>query len=110
MGIGDFILVGEPGEIYVETGLELKAKVRRAGYRFPWVVSYANDWQAYLSPEAAFSEGGYEVEMSKMAKHTPSLQARFWEALSQGIPPAVAMETIVWDGSAGHGDNAHDEK
>ncbi len=68
MGIGDFILVGEPGEMYVETGLDLKAKVRLSGYRFPWVVSYANDWQAYLSPEAAFPEGGYEVEMSKMAE------------------------------------------
>jgi hypothetical protein len=110
MGIGDLILVGEPGEIYVETGLELKAKVRRWGYRFPWVVSYANDWQAYLSPEAAFPEGGYEVEMSKTAKHTPNLQARFWEALSQGIPPAVAMETIKWDGFAGDADEVREEK
>ena len=110
MGIGDFILVGQPGEMYVETGLDLKAKVRQSGYRFPWVVSYANDWQAYLSPEAAFPEGGYEVEMSKMAKHTPKLQARFWEALSQGIPPAVALETIKWDGFAGDADEVRDEK
>ena len=110
MGIGDFILVGQPGEMYVETGLDLKAKVRQSGYRFPWVVSYANDWQAYLSPEAAFPEGGYEVEMSKMAKHTPKLQARFWEALSQGIPPAVAMETIQWDGFAGDADEVREEK
>jgi hypothetical protein len=110
MGIGDFILVGEPGEMYVETGLDLKAKVRLSGYRFPWVVSYANDWQAYLSPEAAFPEGGYEVMMSKMAKHSPKLQERFWEALSQGIPPATAMETIIWDGSAGDADQVGEEK
>jgi hypothetical protein len=68
------------------------------------VVSYANDWQAYLSPEAAFPEGGYEVMMSTTAHHSPKLQGRFWEALSQGIPPAVAMETIEWDGSAGDPD------
>jgi hypothetical protein len=108
MGIGDFILVGEPGEIYVETGLDLKAKVRKLGYRFPWVVSYANDWQSYLSPEAAFPEGGYEVEMSKMANHTPQLQTRLWEALSRGIPQAAAMETIQWDGFAGDADETRD--
>jgi hypothetical protein len=108
LGIGDFILVGEPGEMYVETGLDLKAKVRKYGYRFPWVVSYANDYQAYLSPEAAFAEGGYEVEMSKMAKHSPHIQSRFWEALSQGIPPAVAMEIIQYDGQSGDGDAPDD--
>jgi hypothetical protein len=42
--------------------------------------------------------------MSTTAHHSPKLQARFWEALSQGIPPAVAMETIEWDGSAGDPD------
>ncbi len=110
MGIGDFILVGEPGEMYVETGLDLKAKVRKYGYRFPWVVSYANDWQSYLSPEAAFPEGGYEVRMSQMAKHSPQLRARFWEALSLGIPQAVAMETIQWDGFRGDADEDRREK
>jgi len=48
--------------------------------------------------------------MSKKAKHTPNLQARLWEALSQGIPPAVAMETIIWDGSAGDADEVREEK
>jgi hypothetical protein len=108
LGIGDFILVGEPGEMYVETGLDLKARVRKSGYRFPWVVTYANDWQAYLSPEAAFAEGGYEVELSKMYKHSPKIQSRFWEALSQGIPPAVPMEIIKWEGFSGDGDSPDD--
>jgi len=108
LGIGDFILVGEPGEMYVETGLDLKAKVRKSGYRFPWVVTYANDWQAYLSPEAAFAEGGYEVEMSKMHKHSPHIQDRLWEALSQGIPQAVPMEIIQWEGFSGDDDTPAD--
>ena len=108
LGIADFIVIGEPGEIFVETGLDLKAKVRKSGYRFPWVVSYANDWQAYLSPEAAFAEGGYEVEMSKMHKHSPQIQSRLWEALSQGIPPAVPMEIIKWEGFSGDGDTPDD--
>jgi len=99
MGISDFVVVSEPGEIYVETGLDLKASVRKLGYRFPWVVSYANDYQSYLSPEAAFSEGGYEVEMSKQFKHSPKLQSRIWEAISKGIPQVVHPMTIInWEG------------
>lgn len=98
LGLADFILVAEPGEIYVETGLDLKAKVRRLGYCFPWVVSYANDYQSYLSPEAAFDEGGYEVEMSKAAKHSAQLQSRIWAALSAGIPQANPMHNIKWEG------------
>ena len=90
--------------MYVETGFDLKAKVRKSGYRFPWVVSYANDYQSYLSPEAAFVEGGYEVEMTKNAKHSAQAQSRLWEALSQGIPPAVPMEIIKWEGFSGDGD------
>lgn len=98
MGLADFVLIGEPGEVYVETGLDLKARVRKLGYQFPWVVSYANDFQAYLSPEEAFPEGGYEVEMSKHYKHSPKLQSRFWEALSKGIPQATPMNIVKWDG------------
>jgi len=58
------------------------------------VVSYANDYQSYLSPEAAFPEGGYEVEMSKRFNHSPKLQSRFWEALSTGIPQATPLKIV----------------
>jgi hypothetical protein len=98
LGMADFIIVTEPGEIYVETGFDLKAKVRNVGYHFPWVVSYANDYQSYLSPEAAFKEGGYEVEMSKVAKHSAQLQSRLWSALSTGIPQATPLHKIKWEG------------
>ncbi len=98
MGLADFILIAEPGEMYVETGLDLKAKVRQSGYRFPWVVSYANDYQSYLSPEAAFREGGYEVAMSKYAKHSAQVQSRLWAALSAGIPQATPLQEIKWEG------------
>lgn len=98
MGIADFVLISEPGEVFVETGLDLKSRVRKLGYHFPWVVSYANDYQFYLAPEAAYSEGGYEVEMSKHFKHSPKLQSRLWEAVSKGIPQATSMNNIKWDG------------
>lgn len=98
LGFSEFILIGEPGEVYVETGLELKERVRKLGYRFPWVVSYANDWQSYLSPESAFDEGGYEVAMSQHAKHSPQLQSRLWAAVAPGIPRAAPATVIRWQG------------
>jgi len=98
VGIADFGIVAEPGEILVETGLDLKAKMRAKGYRFPWVVSYANDWQSYLATESAHIEGGYEAMMAQVAKHRRDLQPRFWKGLKKKIPAAKPMEKIVWTG------------
>ena len=98
VGIGDFAIIAEPGEIFVETGLDLKRKLRAKGYRFPWVVSYANDWQAYLAPKEAHIEGGYEAVVAMTKKHSEDIQDRIWEALKDGIPPANPLENIVWMG------------
>ena len=55
--IGDIYIVGLPGEILVEIGLEIKAK---AGIDNLFVVSLANDAVGYVCPRAAYKEGGYE--------------------------------------------------
>jgi hypothetical protein len=107
LGIADFGIITQPGEILVETGLDLKAKMRVKGYRFPWVVSYANDWQSYLAPKAVHVEGGYEAMMAQIQKHTRDLQPRIWKGLKKRIPLAKPMETIVWTGFHG---NPDDEK
>ena len=88
VGVGDFALVAQPGEVFVETGLEIKANLRRRGYRYPWLVSYANDWQLYLAPEVAFPEGGYEVNRAEEMNHSPQLQARLWGAIEDKLPGA----------------------
>jgi hypothetical protein len=98
VGIDDFALISEPGELFVETGLDLKAKLRKMGYRFPWVVSYANDWQSYLAPKEAHIEGGYEAVMAMLQKHSEDLQSRIWKAVKKGIPPATPMEKVTWLG------------
>ncbi len=85
LGVGDFALVTQPGEVFAESALETKAKLRELGYRYPWLVSYANDWWHYLVPANAFPEGGYEVDWAVKRKHSPQLQDRFW----QSIVPAV---------------------
>ena len=55
--IGDVYIVGLPGEVLVEIGLEIKAK---AGIENLLVVSLANDIVGYVCPRAAYKEGGYE--------------------------------------------------
>ena len=79
-------MVTQPGEVFVESALAAKAGLRRLGYRYPWLVSYANDWRYYLAPEAAFPEGGYEVNWALKQKHSPQLQQRFWAAIEPLIP------------------------
>jgi neutral ceramidase len=61
IALGNLAIVLLPGEIFVEFGLELKA-------RFPELhlvtVSYANDAIGYLPHASAFAAGGYEVELA----------------------------------------------
>ncbi|MEJ2171066.1 MAG: hypothetical protein P8X90_36720, partial [Desulfobacterales bacterium] len=89
LGIGDFAVVAEPGEVFVETALDFKQKLRRIGFKFPWMISYANDWQSYLATEEAFSEGGYEAERARTQKHTPDLQGRLWAGIREKIQEQV---------------------
>jgi len=55
--IGDVYIVGLPGEVLVEIGLEIKAK---AGIENLFIVSLANDAVGYVCPREAYKEGGYE--------------------------------------------------
>jgi neutral ceramidase len=68
------VLVGQPGEVFAETGVDLRRRLRDAGVRHPFVVGYANGWRAYLAPRSAFSDGGYEVEWARAMRHPESLQ------------------------------------
>ena len=85
LGIGDFALVTQPGEVFAESALEVKANLRGLGYTYPWLVSYANDWQLYLAPDVAFPEGGYEVNRANERHHSRHLQSRLWQAIEVGI-------------------------
>jgi hypothetical protein len=86
MGVGNWALVSQPGEVFVETALAIKARLREFGYPYPWLVSYANDWQGYLVPEAAYREGGYEVERARTKGQSPKLQERLWAGISPLLP------------------------
>ena len=59
--IGDLGLVGVPGELLVELGLEIK---QHSPFGHTMVLELANDSVGYLPNRRAFEEGGYEPEAS----------------------------------------------
>ena len=55
--IGDIYILGLPGEVLVEVGLEIK---KRAELENLFVVSLSNDAIGYVCHSQAYEEGGYE--------------------------------------------------
>ena len=55
--LGDIYVLGLPGEVLVEVGLEIK---RKAGLERLFVVSLSNDAIGYVCHGAAYEDGGYE--------------------------------------------------
>jgi hypothetical protein len=64
--IGDIYILGLPGEVLVEVGLEIK---KRAGLENLFIVTVSNDAIGYVCHSAAYDEGGYEpAGATKLAK------------------------------------------
>ena len=57
MKIGDLYILGLPGEVLVEVGLEIK---KRAGLEKLFVIALSNDAIGYVCHRQASEEGGYE--------------------------------------------------
>ena len=55
--LGDIYILGLPGEILVEVGLEIK---KRAGLKNLFIVTLSNDTIGYVCHSRAYEEGGYE--------------------------------------------------
>ena len=55
--LGDIYILGLPGEVLVEVGMEIK---RRAGLEKLFVISICNDSIGYVCQSKAYDEGGYE--------------------------------------------------
>lgn len=55
--IGDIYVLGLPGEVLVEIGLDIK---KRAGIRNLFIISLSNDACGYVCHRQAYKEGGYE--------------------------------------------------
>lgn len=62
--VGPFLFLTMPGEPMVEYGLRLEAAI--ADRATPIIVGYANGNIGYIATSAAYAEGGYEPNTSKL--------------------------------------------
>jgi hypothetical protein len=65
--LGDLGLVGLPGEVLTEIGMQIK---QRSPFKYTMVVSLANGSIGYLSTDEAIHAGGYEPEWSPVGLGT----------------------------------------
>ncbi|MCL4694018.1 MAG: hypothetical protein KJ060_16085, partial [Candidatus Hydrogenedentes bacterium] len=71
MQIGPLVLVGIPGELFVEYGLEMKQRVHQSKDRPLMVVGLANDYLGYLVTPRAVHTGGYEQATARLQASAP---------------------------------------
>lgn len=63
--IGKIVIVGIPGEPFVEIGLKIK-KVSKFKYTF--ISELTNGYIGYIPIKKAFSQGGYETKLARSSK------------------------------------------
>lgn len=67
MRLGDLGIVGMPGEVLTEIGMQIK---QRSPFKYTMTVSLANGSIAYFPTDAAIHAGGYEPEWSSVGLGT----------------------------------------
>lgn len=81
IGIGDTVIIGQPGESFSETSVNFRKQCQQLGYTYAMFVTYANGSYGYLPPENAFYEGGYEVSWPLALGISRYTQARIQTAM-----------------------------
>ena len=61
--IGDLVLCGLSGELMNEIGMEVK---KGSPFSGTFVVTHSNGSSGYICTDKAFSEGGYEVQVTRL--------------------------------------------
>jgi hypothetical protein len=67
--IGPLVIVGIPGELFVEYALEMKQRARQTNDRPLIVVGYANDLIGDIVTPLATYTGGYEQRVARVDEH-----------------------------------------
>jgi hypothetical protein len=63
--IGDFILVGIPGELVAELGIKIKDSLKNDKVKHVAIGGLANEWISYILTEDEYvNGGGYESSVS----------------------------------------------
>ncbi|MEN3284517.1 MAG: hypothetical protein V7607_5657 [Solirubrobacteraceae bacterium] len=84
------VLVGQPGEVFAETGVALRRAMRAEGVEHPYVVGCANGRRLYLPPAGAFAEGGYEIAVAETSGVDESVQEEIGAAVLAALGGRVA--------------------
>lgn len=66
MQIGDVILVGIPGELFVDYALEMRQRVAQTHGKSLCLVGYANGYIGYIVTPRAMQTGGYEASIARV--------------------------------------------
>jgi len=88
--LGDIYLLGLPGEVLVEVGLEIRKK---AGIEKLLIATVANDAIGYVCHSRAYDEGGYESESGA--------------SLAQGAGEIMVRESLALLGEIRGGNGVH---
>jgi len=63
--LGDLVILGVPGEMAAQLGLEAKSKVAQmTGASCVTIGGLADEWISYILPAEEYRKGGYEASMS----------------------------------------------
>jgi hypothetical protein len=63
--VGDLEILGVPGELAAELGMEIKSKAHQfSGAKCPTIGGLADEWVSYILPAEEYRKGGYEASMS----------------------------------------------
>jgi hypothetical protein len=60
--VGEAVLAALPGEVFVELGLQIRARLRAQGFQNVLIAGYANANPGYVPARTAYARGGYEVD------------------------------------------------
>jgi len=86
--IGDGAVVGLPGEVFVEIGLEIK---QRSPFAFTQTAELANDYLGYIPPDRALAERGYETRLARSAKAAPRMERAFTKAALAALQQTAGL-------------------
>ena len=62
--IGDLMIVGAPGEMIAELGIDIKNKLKESGIAYPVIGGLANEWISYILTPEEYRQSGYESSVS----------------------------------------------
>jgi len=67
--LGDLLLVGAPGEMIAELGLNIKKELAQTGIKYPVIGGLANQWISYILSASEYKKSGYEASVSFYGKN-----------------------------------------